>query len=58
MNEQRKRGQLDALQGKPRYYGCHLGMRSSLEQYQDEYYQGYDEITALFLVSECGTNPV
>lgn len=44
MTDQRKRGQLDALQGAPRYYGCHLGMRSTIAQDKEDYYQGWDEV--------------
>ncbi len=44
MDEQRRRGQEDALQGKPRYYGCHFGMRSSLEASRKQYYLGWDEV--------------
>lgn len=44
MNPHRMRGQLDALAGRPRYYGCHLGMRSTLEADRAAYYAGWDEV--------------
>lgn len=44
MTEQRMRGQLDALQGKPANYGCHFGMRSTLERDREEYYAGWTEV--------------
>lgn len=44
MTEHRRRGQIDALQGKPCYYGCHFGMRSTLERDRDEYIQGWIEV--------------
>lgn len=28
--------------GQPRHYGCHLGMRSTLEHDRDEFYRGWD----------------
>jgi hypothetical protein len=47
MNEHRMRGQVDALKGNPRHYGCHVGMRSTLERDRDEYLAGYDEVERL-----------
>jgi hypothetical protein len=43
-NEQRRRGQLDAAQGLPANYGCHYGMRSTLERDRADYKRGYDEV--------------
>ena len=54
MNEHRKRGQLEALQGKPRYYGCHFGMRSSRTWAMKEYYEGWDEVS---MALELGDDP-
>lgn len=44
MTPQRMRGQLDALQGKPAYYGCHFGMRSTLVRDREEYLAGWHEV--------------
>jgi hypothetical protein len=44
MTAQRLRGQIDALRGHDRYYGCHYGMRSTLEHDKNDYYCGYDEV--------------
>jgi hypothetical protein len=43
-NEYRLKGQLDALQGKPCYYGPHFGMRSSYAYAKEEYRQGWLEV--------------
>jgi len=32
--------------GLPRYYGCHVGMRSTLEVDRDEFFDGYDRAIA------------
>lgn len=44
MTEYRKQGQLDALQGKPMNYGCHMGMRSTYEFAKSEYAIGWYEV--------------
>jgi hypothetical protein len=44
LSEHRLRGQLDAMHGKDCYYGCHLGMRSTLQQDKAEYMAGYNEV--------------
>jgi len=44
MTNQRLRGQIDRLEGRPPYYGCHFGMRSSLEADKAEYFAGWREI--------------
>jgi len=44
--EQFKRGQADKAAGKPRHYGCHFGMRSTLEQDRADYYRGWDYVLA------------
>lgn len=49
----RRQGQEDALQGKPCYYGCHTGMRSTLEWSKEEYRKGWTEVE-FFL--GCGDN--
>lgn len=40
-HEQFKRGARDAWASHPANYGCHVGMRSTLEQYRAEYRDGY-----------------
>ena len=32
--------------GRDRYYGCHYGMRSTLEQHRAEFFRGYDAAAA------------
>jgi len=44
MTEQRLRGQMDRLEGKIACYGCHFGMRSTLEADKAEYFAGWREI--------------
>lgn len=40
----REAGQLARVDGQDRYYGCHFGMRSTLERDREEFYAGWDEI--------------
>lgn len=35
-------GALAAALGKDRYYGCHFGMRSTLEASKEAFFRGYD----------------
>lgn len=35
-------GALAASMGFSRYYGCHIGMRSTLERSRETFYRGYD----------------
>lgn len=42
-NEHFRRGYADGSSGKPRYYGCHFGMRSTLEADREAYYRGWDD---------------
>lgn len=30
--------------GQPRYYGCHVGMRSTLDRDRNEFYRGWDAV--------------
>jgi hypothetical protein len=39
--EQFERGAYDALEKQPAYYGCHFGMRSTLERDRAAYYAGH-----------------
>lgn len=43
--EQFERGAYEALDREPRSYGCHFGMRSTLESNKASYYRGYDAAT-------------
>lgn len=56
MHEQRRRGQLDALQGKPLSYGCHTGMRSTRERNYQEYIDGYNEVYHYLLNGDTDTD--
>lgn len=40
--EQYKRGWNDRTAGQPRCYGCHFGMRSTLEADRAAYVEGYN----------------
>jgi hypothetical protein len=40
--EQFERGAYDALERAPKYYGCHFGMRSTLEHDRKSYNRGYE----------------
>lgn len=51
VTEQYVRGLKDRAAGKPRYYGCHVGMRLTLEEDRTEYFRGWDEMAA-YLNSE------
>lgn len=44
MSEAERQGQLDALAGKPCYYGPHFGMRSTYEQAKADYAKGWAEV--------------
>jgi hypothetical protein len=46
LSAQRLRGQVARLEGGDRNYGCHFGMRSTLERDRDEFNRGWDEIDA------------
>lgn len=52
MNKHRLRGQLDALKGLEPYYGCHYGMRSTLERDRAEYYAGWEEVNYLLVYGD------
>ena len=39
-------GALAASLGKDRYYGCHVGMRSTLEASREAFFRGYDAAKA------------
>lgn len=39
--EQFERGAYDALEKSPAYYGCHVGMRSTLEKDKASYMTGH-----------------
>jgi hypothetical protein len=39
--EQFERGAYDALEKAPAYYGCHFGMRSTLERDKAAYFKGH-----------------
>lgn len=41
-------GQMDCLQGKAAYYGCHFGMRSTYRAAIAAYNVGWQEIDNLF----------
>jgi hypothetical protein len=36
-------GELARKHGLPRYYGCHCGMRSTLESSKAAFFRGYDK---------------
>jgi len=40
----RRAGELRALLGLDRYYGCHYGMRSTRDAAKAEFEAGYDEV--------------
>lgn len=44
ISEYRMKGQLDALQGKPQFYGPHYGMRSTYDFARSEYAIGWHEV--------------
>lgn len=45
-SEQYWRGWKKALEGGRRSYGCHFGMRSTLEQDKADFFRGFDDAIA------------
>lgn len=41
--DQYNRGRRDRAAGKPCFYGCHVGMRSTLEQDKNDYFRGWHD---------------
>lgn len=42
-NEHYRRGYAEGSAGKPRFYGAHIGMRSTLERDRQAYFDGWDD---------------
>jgi hypothetical protein len=52
INPQRYRGQVERLNGNPRAYGCHVGMRSTRETDMASFLEGWDEIDRALATAE------
>ncbi len=57
MHKQRLRGQIDALSGLEPWYGCHYGMRSTLERDKAEYSAGWTEVEFYLRNGDCNGTP-